>query len=297
MYSKDLKEVVLRLYENLNSLRKTALIFNIGRSTIQRWYKHIGNSRSRKKRKQKLEGRLVIDTIESFIKTNPFTELKQLQTFLKEQLNLTVSKELVRIALKRFGFSRKRARYYSIPKNDIEKLNNFLEKRNNFVKENRNFVSIDETSFGRNFLPASGYSKKGERLMVKRPFITVKTVSVLASVSPKFGIQYYKTQGSVNTDIFKGFLNLMNYPKGTVLLLDNVSFHKSKAVLETVKEKGWELLFVPPYSPVFNPIEGVFSIVKREYQKVMNIHSSFIKVSLDHIKSFFKHSFSATTRF
>ena len=58
-------------------------------------------------------------------------------------------------------FHSKKARYFSSPKNEIEKLSTFIEKRKNFVNEKRLFVSIDETSFGRNFNPYVGYAFKG----------------------------------------------------------------------------------------------------------------------------------------
>ncbi len=51
-------------------------------------------------------------------------------------------------------------------------------------------------------------------------------------------------------------------PAGTVLLLDNVSFHHSKVVKEYAISQGLVLLYVPPYSPWFNSVEGVFSIAK-----------------------------------
>jgi transposase len=75
--------------------------------------------------------------------------------------------------------------------------------------------------------------------------------------------------------------------------MDNVAFHHSKIIKELIHKKGWEYLYTPPYSPVFNPIEGVFSIVKRHYSKCMDIVSSFNIVTNTHIKAFFKHSFNA----
>lgn len=78
--------------------------------------------------------------------------------------------------------------------------------------------------------------------------------------------------------------------------MDNVSFHHSHKVQQTIREKEWECLFVPPYSPVFNPIEGVFSIVKRHYQKCLHIQDSFKQVTSCQIKGFFRGSFAATHR-
>jgi transposase len=45
-------------------------------------------------------------------------------------------------------------------------------------------------------------------------------------------------------------------------LMDNLSAHKGGRVKEIIESRGWELLYLPPYSPDFNPIEQVFSKVK-----------------------------------
>lgn len=86
----------------------------------------------------------------------------------------------------------------------------------------------------------------------------------------------------------------LDYPENTVILMDNVSFHHSKRVIEFLEFKNWDVLFTPPYSPVFNPIEGVFSIVKRYYQKFLHIENAFKSVTENHIKAFFDGSFKAT---
>ena len=200
----------------------------------------------------------------------------------------------IRICLKKNLYTRKRVKYYSCPKNDKDE---FLNLRNKYVNENRKFVSIDETSFGRNYLPAFGRSIKGERIYIKRPLTRVTTCSVLSSVTLNEKPIYIKKFGSFNTQSFYDFLNGLKYPNGTVLLMDNVKFHHSKIIKELAKQKGWDILYTPAYSPIFNPIEGVFSIVKRLYQKCVSIEKSFENVTMNHIKSFFGYSFSALSRF
>lgn len=54
---------------------------------------------------------------------------------------------------------------------------------------------------------------------------------------------------------------------GVIVVLDNLSSHKSDAVREAIEEAGAELLFLPPYSPDLNPIEQVFSKLKRALRR------------------------------
>ncbi len=70
------------------------------------------------------------------------------------------------------------------------------------------------------------------------------------------GNNKYKIQNTpFNKTSFVDFLKTLDLPKNTIILLDNVSFHHSKEVINYIKSKMWNLLFIPPYSPNFNPIE------------------------------------------
>jgi transposase len=55
---------------------------------------------------------------------------------------------------------------------------------------------------------------------------------------------------------------------GQVVVMDNLSVHKSKRVQRLIEDAGCEILFLPPYSPDFNPIEEAFSKVKGILRKV-----------------------------
>lgn len=50
---------------------------------------------------------------------------------------------------------------------------------------------------------------------------------------------------------------------GDVVVMDNLSSHKSGRTRELIENAGAELVFLPPYSPDLNPIEMVFSKVQQ----------------------------------
>ncbi len=54
---------------------------------------------------------------------------------------------------------------------------------------------------------------------------------------------------------------------GRIVVMDNLSVHKSKYVRELIEESGCELWFLPAYSPDLNPIEEAFSKVKGALRK------------------------------
>lgn len=289
MYSDDIKNLALRLYTRFLSLRKVADLIDTSHSTISRWKNF--KKTDRKCIVKKLDNCDILECINIFVISHPFCTIQDIKLKVRTVFKIEVSLETMRMFLINNNYTRKRARYYSEPKDDNEKLESFLKLRKQYVDEDRKFVSIDESSFGKNYLPNVGYSKKGQRLYVKRPKTMLKTHSVLTAVSMNDPVIYSKKIGSYNTESFYDFLSGLNYPKRTVIIMDNVSFHHSSKV------KEWDVLYIVPYSPIFNPIEGVFSIVKRSFQKCRSIEDSFKSVTNNHIVKFFKQSFDAIKRF
>jgi transposase len=69
----------------------------------------------------------------------------------------------------------------------------------------------------------------------------------------------------MNEEIFDKYIETQLAPtlsKGDVVIADNLSSHKSQRAAELLKERGAWMLFLPPYSPDFNPIEMAFSKLK-----------------------------------
>jgi transposase len=76
-----------------------------------------------------------------------------------------------------------------------------------------------------------------------------------------------------------------------VILLDNVAFHHARQVAQVAEAKKLTLLYVPPYSPWYNPVETVFSLVKRRYYQCHTIDTALSAANSGHIKAAFAHSF------
>jgi transposase len=137
-----------------------------------------------------------------------------------------------------------------------------------------------------------GYSIKGTPLSIQKLQPRMTTVSSLVIISNNEIIKHKEIQGSYNKESFLSFLSDLNLPKKSVILLDNVKFHHCYDIKEFAKHKQWDLLYTPPYSPWFNPIEGVFSIIKRTFYSTFDINMSFKAVTKEHCSSFFKKSLS-----
>jgi transposase len=72
--------------------------------------------------------------------------------------------------------------------------------------------------------------------------------------------------GSTTAAVFEAYVQKVLAPPslrpGQIVVLDNLGAHKGDRVRELVEERGCDLLFLPPYSPDLNPIEGAFAKVK-----------------------------------
>ena len=287
----DRRNVAVHVYSLLNSLRKTATTLQVSHMTVSRWLKGL---MPRKPSTKVHKSTLVIDIIKTSIMNDPFISIIKLQGIIKNTMSVSVSKELVRLAIKRQGWTKKKARYYGVSKALPEKTKCFLENRTKFVSQNRSFVSIDETSFGRNGINIKGYSPKGTKLFLQKAAPRMTTTSVVACVSNKSILATKVVKGAFNTQLFLDFLVNLNLPSQTVVLLDNVRFHHSRVVKDYAMSQGIDLLYVPPYSPWFNPVELCFSVVKRHYYKTLDIKTSFQILTTHHCKSFFDRSLKIT---
>jgi transposase len=94
---------------------------------------------------------------------------------------------------------------------------------------------------------------------------------------------------------------------GSVLVADNVAFHKSRVVLEFLESNNIRCIFLSPYSPQLNPIEEVFSLIKSRYkrirpipknsQEIIDVVSNTIgRINSDENNSFFRY-YSRMRRF
>ncbi len=76
--------------------------------------------------------------------------------------------------------------------------------------------------------------------------------------------------GTINRDIFETYIETQLAPtlrRGDTVILDNLSSHKSPKAAAILKARGARFLFVPPYSPDFNPIEMAFTKLKAHLRK------------------------------
>ena len=110
-----------------------------------------------------------------------------------------------------------------------------------------------------------GYGPKGQRVHGKQDWGAKGRTNVIGALVGKLLLTVSLVTGNINGDIFLSWLKhdlLPKAPPGSVIVLDNASFHKRQDIVKLVTEEGHLLEFLPPYSPDLNNIEHVWAQAK-----------------------------------
>ena len=126
-------------------------------------------------------------------------------------------------------------------------------------------VFLDETAATTTMARRYGRSRRGQRCRLAVPLGHRRTTTVTAALRSTGLLATTLFEGATNGDRFRDYVADTLVPAlkpGDTVVLDNLRVHKVAGVREAVESAGARLLFLPPYSPDFNPIEQAFSKLK-----------------------------------
>jgi transposase len=115
-----------------------------------------------------------------------------------------------------------------------------------------------------------GRSPKGERCRAPIPHGHWKTTTFVAGLRLSGFDATMLLDGPMNADAFRAYISQVLVPalhSGDIVVLDNLAAHKVSGVREAIESAGAKLLYLPPYSPDFNPIEMAFAKLKALLRK------------------------------
>lgn len=124
---------------------------------------------------------------------------------------------------------------------------------------------LDECGFSLNLHRLYGWAFGAERCVESVPFVRGKNRSVLGAFGLEGMVALSQQLGAFKQVDFVAFLQAELLPclvPGSVLVLDNARIHHGEAVTRVVEQAGCSLLYLPPYSPDFSPIELAWSVIK-----------------------------------
>jgi transposase len=168
-------------------------------------------------------------------------------------------------------------------------------------------IFLDETSLKTNFTRLRGWAEGGRRLIEAVPAGKWETNTLVQAIALDGTRAAMLLDGPINGESFAGFCDWLLAPSlrpGDLVVLDNLSSHKSLAATQAIESVGARFIYLPPYSPDLNPIENIFSKFKqliralrpRNFQEIVEATANILpKITLDDIEAIFAHCGYAIT--
>ena len=107
---------------------------------------------------------------------------------------------------------------------------------------------------------------RGERVGEGVPVGHWHTLTLLGALTSEGLLAAMTVDSPTDGDVFLAYLEQVLCPRlrpGQIVIMDNLAAHKIDGVREQIESVGAQLLYLPPYSPDFNPIEPAWSKVKQ----------------------------------
>ncbi|MBY6243935.1 IS630 family transposase [Methylosinus sp. Sm6] len=275
--SMDLREKVMKAIRGGMSCRQAAARFDIGPATAVRWAKRVeitGEVAPGKmggdRRSQRIEAHA--DFILAQIKEMPNMTIIELRDALKERHDFAVGYGTMWRFLARHGITRKKKTGHAAEqeRDDVAAAREeWFEGELDLDPEK--LVFIDETSVSTNMARRFGRGPCGERCRASVPFGHWKTTTLIAALRVDRIDAPMTIDGALDGRSFLAYVEQVLAPTlcaGEIVVLDNVSTHKVGGVGEAIEAKGAKVLYLPPYSPDFNPIEKSFSKIKSVLERI-----------------------------
>ena len=163
-------------------------------------------------------------------------------------------------------------------------------------------VFVDECGTHTSLAPIYGYAPRGERLRLRVPRKRGKNTTLLSSMTPRGMGPSLAVEGATTARVFETYVKKVLAPvlqEGQIVVMDNLGAHRPKRVRELIEQQGCQLIYLPSYSPDYNPIEEAFSKIKNLLRKaaartkealVEAIGAALSAVSAQDARGFFEHA-------
>jgi transposase len=168
--------------------------------------------------------------------------------------------------------------------------------------DSASLIFLDETSTPTTLTPLRARSRRGERAYGRVPRGRWTTMTLLATLTPVGLGPSLQFPGALDRPAFEQFVAEVLVPTlqpGQTVILDNLSVHKSARARQLIEAADCRLVFLPTYSPDFNPIEEAFAKLKQRLRRVeartvdailTATHQHYGAITPTDARSFFQHA-------
>jgi transposase len=132
-------------------------------------------------------------------------------------------------------------------------------------------VFLDESGVNTGMTRLYGRSPSNERIIDYVPDVRYERTTILSSIRATGDMVPLIFRGALNGELFKTYISQCLAPtlnKGDIVIMDNLTSHKVKKVIDPIIAAGASVIYLPQYSPDLNPIEMMWSKIKSYLRKV-----------------------------
>jgi transposase len=168
------------------------------------------------------------------------------------------------------------------------------EKRAQYVAElekinPEDIVYVDESGIDNNEAYPYGWALRGQRLHDTKPGNRAQRLSIIGALAGNKFFAPFVFEGYTDRCVFLIYLEKVLLPTltgGTIIIIDNASFHKNHAIHALAQQFKCTIKYLPPYSPDLNPIEHYWFKLKNDFRKKLSKYKFNLMKS---VNSVFKH--------
>ncbi|WP_242051428.1 IS630 family transposase [Nostoc sp. FACHB-280] len=307
-YSLDLRQKILDTYlQGGISQRQLAKRFCVTLSFIEKLlkqYRETGSIAPKVRTEQtppKLNAEQ-FNVLKEIVEANNDATLAEIRVILAEKTGVIISISTVDRMLQKMEISLKKKTLHASEK-ETERVQSlrvqFWLQLQGIPAEN--LIFIDEAGANLSLIRHSARSKKGKRAHGQRPQKRCKNVSIIGALALKGVISQYSILGATDGLTFEAYISQKLVPRlwaGAYVIIDNCSIHKGAEIEKIIQSAGAKLIYLPPYSPDFSPIENCWSKIKnllrsigaRSYPDLAKaIETAFSQITLNDIHNWFTH--------
>jgi hypothetical protein len=131
--------------------------------------------------------------------------------------------------------------------------------------EPERLLFVDECGTHTSLAPIYGYAPRGQRLRLSVPRKRGKNTTLLSSMGLEEIGSSLTVEGATTAVVFEGYVEQVLAPSlcpEQVVIMDNLGAHRPKRIRELIEGRGCELVYLPAYSPDYNPIEEAFAKIR-----------------------------------
>ena len=208
-------------------------------------------------------------TVAQWIQEKPDSTLEELRSRIKAELGISICIGALWNTLRRMKFSFKKKSQVAAEqlRPDVQQARDtfFAEQLKDVPLED--LVVLDESYATTTFTRLRGRCLRNRRLQARVPHGHWKTLTMIAAITVRGVLAAATIDAATDAAVFQTYITQTLGPAlrpGMVVVMDNLAAHRVPGIRQAIEAAGCRLVYLPPYSPDFSPIENIWSKVKQE---------------------------------